>query len=359
MKKKKFIGKIILLLLLIITSSFDKINGQQSNPHIVSDNCDGVNLGDFEIFSHKKAAKLANNYNKRFADNDIYTRAIYFDSSLFIFLRHFFESNLNYSGIQIYFSISEKGNQSAGQYNKKQFNVFIAPSDLNGKPDFEVLKKFYENSPIIKEKFSAVRINNSVICPGICDEKLFNKYDATVPGLQQLTDKLPIGNHQVLFNTINTVLLETINYRSVHDSKEKSKKRKRHTQIIFFSRCTIDRISSFLINRNRGLPKFPAIGMYPLVYKKKVNKNLVKHQSSKFQYSLGFVPLVSINDKLKPDLCEYVNFLKTNYKASFPICPDRDSPSTKKSGKRPRLLVDGAADNHGTLCPNGCPPGGN
>lgn len=294
-----------------------------------------------QILTPAQTEKFVKNYIKIHAQYpDSYSRAYYVNSRAFIFLDSFFSQPNPFDGLTIYFVAYQK-EVAKEQKDKFQSLIFAAPTKspdgmrhnahLTRKTDFDTLFKFLQklnNKP--SNFFQRDFLNKGIVCPGMCDEVIKTWDNDPLRADKSLTDTPGGGSFgdEFLFSVNNKHMI----YRFIHATNHEQELGGKETNSIYFEKEKIKNIANFV--KEGKEENYPMVGFYYASYGEQVDDT---YQANINQTTLVMVPLkTNSTGGYTPDFVGYHGYLLY----------------LKKKGK------DGG-ENHGTLCPNACPPEGN
>lgn len=296
-------------------------------------NGNSTRLGYQEVVTYTK------NYHAiHISSLDNHTKALYINNNVILFLQRFFlhPDGKDYFGFCVYF-LNYNNPKNPHQRKNTQSFLLIAPVKLNPAKndtisDFTVLGKFYTKVKTEPEFKYQRKLNNAIICQGTCDSSLI-KWTYNRPMAQDETRLHSAHLNEADFDS--RLIFETNHKVGRKDYKDGqgAELNEKQTLRVYFDKLTINKLYTFLMDGN--LTTFPGVGIYFGSY----NSMAIKDQADPNQTMLGFAPMRKmISGYLEPDICTYVEYWNTKYHQNDKLA----------------LL----AENHGTLCPNACPPGG-
>lgn len=270
------------------------------------------------------------------ASKEKHTKAYYINSRTILFLRNFFKSRTQYFGFNIYL-VSYRSRVARHQSRTTQSLLYLVPVYDNAAStakdttaDYAALNAYFDSGG--GSGFSRDSVNKGISCFGMCDSSIMAWTYHTFNGDVRRLNELPgaAGNRDIFLLTSARGIHDgnRANYRADHN--ELSGKQ---TKWVFFKKETIDRLAEF-IEVTGHLDRFPLVGIYFGTY----NKLQRPKQADRSQTVIGFIPMrFMANRSYEPDICSYILF--------------QNQQKTKDN--------KGFTENHGELCPDDCPRGGN
>lgn len=251
-------------------------------------------------------------YDRTFVNKPKYTRSLLFNSSYFLFLKKFFEEQIDYLGVWFMFGVKEENIGDGVRVHDDQYFVhFVA-----GKSD----KRLYHDAfELFNNSQTQVKPSGNV---ELTDSKRPTQSSPGTPiPISHPTNLLP---GDILYADKSVVE----NHTKLFDNKFK-RSNLMHTRAVFFCKSTFIAIGDILAN-NTNLKVRLSFGQYE-------SRKACTCQNHSQQINL----IATIVDEQGRDTELLVDYLK------------KKNASNKTKAKKNK---DGDY-NHGELCPNSCPEG--
>lgn len=289
-----------------------------------------VNGDNRYLLNYTETQLIALNYSLVHNGNpDKHTKAYYINSKTILFLDSFFRSKKpKYFGFNIYLLTYRRQVSVHQSHNRQQFLYLVPVHDRRDTTaDYSALDQF--STLLGSTYFSRDSINKGIPCYGMCDSSLMAwTYSSSDERLNEKPGAVTDADVFLLSKDKADHEKHREHYRKDHDELDRNQ-----TQWVFFKDSTILRLAEFIKYRD-NLSRFPLVGIYFGSY----NRIAEKKQAHKDQTVLGFIPMrLMANKHYEPDICSYIEF--------------QNSQKTRN----PKVAF---TENHGTLCPTQCPPGG-
>lgn len=288
------------------------------------------------FYGYKDIEKLVQN-NK--ANNDVLsvvnTYAYYIDSRALVFmdkaLKEIKTDNVpTYNGVNVHFvTYQNKYSPNEGNFQSRIAFTIAKKDGATGKIKmfYEAFRKFHGGLNVSEKNYYRYdEINKGAACYGNCDSVVTNWLNLR---FGSKLSKLPFQYNEptgLLFPTKPELKARSGRHHSKHGHESNNSQ----TMSIFMNAGKISNLSGFLTQNVQTLTDYPVVGVYYMSY----NKIVAENQKDEKQTTVIFVPMRMFNGHFVPDPCAYLDYREKN-KASI------------------------LSENHGELCPDGCPEEGN
>jgi hypothetical protein len=284
---------------------------------------------------------VQNNRDNNVNINVLNTLAYYIESDAILLMHKALLEITNadvpvYNGININFATHEfrlKPSDRSDYQSRVGFTAAKKINDSTINRYYGVFESFYNSLPTSeKQKFNRPGLSKGVSCPGYCDSAIIRWLNLYIGKGDWLKQKPSLyGNFKkpidLLFSSESELVDVMKRHKTVHENEYKDQNGKpAQTLSVFMEADKIENLADFI---NSGTGAYPVCAMYFMSYNQPESRIGMANEK---QTTVIFVPMKFQNGYLIPVIEEYVSFSKKNKFVPFDT------------------------ENHGTLCPNVCPP---